>query len=636
MCNAMQASKRQGSCFFKLAGQARAWSQADSVRRVQPLFKLAGMGMMLFAALMYWCALPAPAHAQEETVEIASASDLASFASRVNRGETDLNAVLTSDIDLSGKTWSPIGPAEFRPFTGSFDGQGHTVRNLVNATPGEYGGMFGVVSGAHVQNLIVSGDSKVSNSRYVGGIAGFDMGGSVFERCQNEAQISGRTNAGGIVGRLGTGSKVLDCSNSGAITSQKSAGGIAAFCASGSSVESCLNVGGVNGSDSSATGAMIGAFSVGTTVRNSYSLEGASELSGGGEFKSADELASGEVAWLLNGETPSGAWKENLGEASYPSFEGGTVYKWRDNTYHNSLEPAPKPAGTLKVVGRTSVSIEVEGLEPNDEYGGLEFSIDGSAWQTSPLFEGLTPHTSYVIYARHAGNGSWAPSESVSVAATTKQVAPKVVQPSGLSGTVGQALSSVALPNGWAWETPDAVMEKTGTIEFDAALSVDDEAYDYDGVLGYDAKRHAVVRALSVAVAEKDASSGGDDGGNGAHGGDDSHGDGGDSGPHGGDGGSSSGGSGGGADGGDVGGANGDGASTAGDGASKPGSNGTPAQGGSDASDAAKQAGHNSSAGGMLAKTGDSSSFVLFSAFACGCIALAAAGASVIALKRKK
>lgn len=633
----MQASKRQGSCFFKLAGQARAWSQADSVRRVQPLFKLAGMGMMLFAALMYWCALPAPAHAQEETVEIASASDLASFASRVNRGETDLNAVLTSDIDLAGKTWSPIGPAEFRPFTGSFDGQGHTVRNLVNATPGEYGGMFGVVSGAHVQNLIVSGDSKVSNSRYVGGIAGFDMGGSVFERCQNEAQISGRTNAGGIVGRLGTGSKVLDCSNSGAITSQKSAGGIAAFCASGSLVESCLNVGGVNGSDSSATGAMIGAFSVGTTVRNSYSLEGASELSGGGEFKSADALASGEVAWLLNGETPSGAWKENLGEASYPSFEGSTVYKWRDNTYHNSLEPAPKPSGTLKVVGRTSVSIEVEGLEPNDEYGGLEFSIDGSAWQASPLFEGLTPHTSYVIYARHAGNGSWAPSESVSVAATTKQVAPKVVQPSGLSGTVGQVLSSVALPNGWAWETPDAVMEKTGTIEFDAELPVDDEAYDYDGVLGYDAKRHAVVRALNVTVAEKDASSGGDDGGNGAHGGDDSHGDGGDNGSHGdGDGGSSSGGSGGGADGGDVGGANGDGASTAGDGASKPGSNGTPAQGGSDASDAAKQAGHNSSAGGVLAKTGDSSSFVLFAAFACGCIALAAAGASVIALKRKK
>lgn len=594
------------------------------------------MGMVLFAALMCWCALPAPAHAQGETVEIANASDLFSFASRVNRGETNLNAVLTSDIDLSGKTWSPIGPAEFRPFTGSFDGQEHTVRNLVNATPGEYGGMFGVVSGAHVQNLIVSGDSKVSNSRYVGGVAGFDMGGSVFEKCQNEAQISGRTNAGGIVGRLGTGSKVLDCSNSGAITSQKSAGGIAAFCASGSSVESCLNVGGVNGSDSSATGAMIGAFSVGTTVRNSYSLEGASELAGGGEFKSADALASGEVAWLLNGETPTGAWKENLGEASYPSFEGGTVYKWRDNTYHNSLEPAPKPAGTLKVAERTSVSIEVEGLESNDEYGGLEFSIDGSAWQASPLFEGLTPHTSYVIYARHAGSGSWAPSESVSVAATTKQVAPKVVQPSGLTGTVGRALSSVVLPNGWAWETPDAVMEKTGTIEFDAALSVDDEAYDYDGVLGYDAKRHAVVRALSVAVAEKDASSGGDDGGNGSHGGDDSHGDGGDSGSHGDDGGSSSGANGGGSDGGDADGANGEGASTAGNGASKPGSNGTPAQGGSDASDASKQAGHNSSAGGMLAKTGDSSNFVLFAAFACGCIALAAAGASVIALKQKK
>lgn len=620
MRNALQTSKRQGSCFFKLAGRARVWSHAHSVRRVQPLFRLAGMGMVLFAALMCWCALPAPAHAQGETVEIANASGLFSFASRVNRGETDLNAVLTSDIDLSGKTWSPIGPAEFRPFTGSFDGQGHTVRNLVNATPGEYGGMFGVVSGAHVQNLIVSGDSKVSNSRYVGGVAGFDMGGSVFEKCQNEAQISGRTNAGGIVGRLGTGSKVLDCSNSGAITSQKSAGGIAAFCASGSSVESCLNVGGVNGSDSSATGAMIGAFSVGTTVRNSYSLEGASELAGGGEFKSADALASGEVAWLLNGETPTGAWKENLGEASYPSFEGGTVYKWRDNTYHNSLEPAPKPADTLKVAERTSVSIEVEGLESNDEYGGLEFSIDGSAWQASPLFEGLTPHTSYVIYARHAGNGSWASSESVSVAATTKQVAPKVVQPSGLIGTVGRALSSVALPNGWAWETPDAVMEKTGTIEFDAALPVDDEAYDYDGVLGYDAKRHAVVRALSVAVAEKDASSGGDDGGNGSHGG----------------GSSSSGGNGGGSDGGDADGANGEGASTAGNGASKPGSNGTPAQGGSDASDASKQAGHNSSAGGMLAKTGDSSSFVLFAAFACGCIALAAAGASVIALKRKK
>lgn len=365
----------------------------------------------LAMALMCWAAFPSSAHAAE-TVSIGTADELVAYAARVNAGETDLDAELTADIDMTGKSWLPMGTDEFRAFSGTFDGNGFAVANLVRTTPAEYGGLFGVVSGATIRNVSITGTSKVVNARYAGGIAGFDTGGSTFENCQNAAEVFGSFNAGGIVARLGAGSTVSDCLNAGPVNCSRNAGGIAASGGSNCTIADCLNVGSVTGKDASGSGSVVGAFSEGMSVRNSYCLEGASALAGGGTEKSAEDLASGEVAWLLNGESTAGVWKETLASDAHPGFTGETVYKWSDGTYHNSPEPAPKPT-ELVAKERTSTSLEVEGHEAGEEYGGLEYRIGDGPWQASPVFAGLDPDTPYAVSARYAGNELWSPSEAL-------------------------------------------------------------------------------------------------------------------------------------------------------------------------------------------------------------------------------
>ena len=123
--------------------------------------------------------LAKPMYAFAKAGGIATAADLAAFAAAVNAGESIaqwMNAegkvVLLGDIDMSSVTsWTPIGASTFdwasnkltcksgQPFTGYFDGQGHSIKNFkmvcTNATAGAAWGLFGgLASGAVVENIV--------------------------------------------------------------------------------------------------------------------------------------------------------------------------------------------------------------------------------------------------------------------------------------------------------------------------------------------------------------------------------------------------------------------------------------------------------------------------------------------------
>ena len=123
--------------------------------------------------------LAKPMYAFAKAGGIATAADLVAFASAVNAGESIaqwMNAegkvVLLGDIDMSSVTsWTPIGASTFewasnkltcksgQPFTGYFDGQGHSIKNFkmvcTNATAGAAWGLFGgLASGAVVENIV--------------------------------------------------------------------------------------------------------------------------------------------------------------------------------------------------------------------------------------------------------------------------------------------------------------------------------------------------------------------------------------------------------------------------------------------------------------------------------------------------
>ena len=127
---------------------------------------------------------------------------------------------LEADIDLNNRPWTPIGYGNtITPYSGIFDGQGHTIRGMNVTGNYQYNGFFANVEGV-VKHLNVKGtvastctDGDVSS----GGIAGkVDQGTNVscIAFCSFEGTIASASNfdenAGGIAGELGTG-KILSC-----------------------------------------------------------------------------------------------------------------------------------------------------------------------------------------------------------------------------------------------------------------------------------------------------------------------------------------------------------------------------------------------------------------------------------------
>ena len=175
--------------------------------------------------------------------QISTAAELAWFRDEVNSGKSTLNATLTADIDLNNKEWEPIGkPGGFdmttyqeikaAPFTGTFDGQMHTIRGLkidrtVSSTAAI--GLFGYLEAATIQNLTVYGDVKVtlgdtSWAQYsVGGVVGQTTGATLYRVASyvnvNSTNKSSCASAvGGLVAN-GVSVEITECANLGNVTS---------------------------------------------------------------------------------------------------------------------------------------------------------------------------------------------------------------------------------------------------------------------------------------------------------------------------------------------------------------------------------------------------------------------------------
>lgn len=124
--------------------------------------------------------------------EIGNAGQLFSFAAQVNRGSNYINAVLTADIDLENRQWTPIGiysDAYDYPrykYTGTFDGQNHLVKNLnVHVTNGSEGGFFSRGYLATVRNFGVI-NATVLNDMYNGESVRTGILAGEFDQCTVE------------------------------------------------------------------------------------------------------------------------------------------------------------------------------------------------------------------------------------------------------------------------------------------------------------------------------------------------------------------------------------------------------------------------------------------------------------------
>ena len=137
-------------------------------------------------------------------VNITTAAELAWLAQQSETFE-NYTFKLTADIDLNNYEWTPIGSK--RSFSGTFDGQGHTVSNL-KCTTSQKGGLFAIIVRATVKNVTVSGTVSFNTDNGVcqlGGIVAYVLDDSTITGCTNQCTISttgsqNRCDVGGIAG----------------------------------------------------------------------------------------------------------------------------------------------------------------------------------------------------------------------------------------------------------------------------------------------------------------------------------------------------------------------------------------------------------------------------------------------------
>ena len=271
--------------------------------------------------------------------QISTADQLKLFRDIVNgsNGQTQNRgayAVLTADIDLNNEPWTPIGPDRDSAYTGTFDGQGHTVKNLsvtVNVQPGR-AGLFGCVKDGTIRKLTVAGSvSCTANQGWCGGIAGYAMDETI-ENCASLCTVSCTgidARVGGIVGLVDYNSRTLiirDCYNIGKITGRSDngsgdAGGICGFYMNGK-ISNCYNVGEITGSGYVSKIAVSAYNDIRPT--NCYYLSD-TDTDLNGTAKTAAEFADGTVLALLKaGERDNNAdpWAD---ECKYLAAAGKTL-----------------------------------------------------------------------------------------------------------------------------------------------------------------------------------------------------------------------------------------------------------------------------------------------------------------------
>ena len=284
---------------------------------------------LLALAALAWIAVPVSARAEGETVDtwdgktiaggfaegdgtqdnpfqIETAAQLAYFAKTVNEGEAYLYKyiVLTADIDLANKEWTPIGNHS-NPFKGNFNGNNHTVTGMQISGELDRVGLFGECIKFNVDSAIKNitvKDSVICGINFVGAIVGYAEGINI-ENCRSIGNtINGKTDVGGICGKIGGYSvgKVSQCYNSSKVTGRVRVGGIAGM---GGIAENCLNTGEITIIDKayqSACGGIFGIFDDTTASASITACVNLGKVSGGESFGgivgSTDSKSTGHIS----------------------------------------------------------------------------------------------------------------------------------------------------------------------------------------------------------------------------------------------------------------------------------------------------------------------------------------------------
>lgn len=262
------------------------------------------------------------------------------------------NYQLTANITVTAPYGNDI--TGFTGFTGTFDGNGHTVTLDITASTANVGLFSKLAGGAVVKNVKV--DGTVSGTEGVAGIAA-QANGATISGCINCAIISATGRyVGGIVGKL-RGGTVENCYNTGAISSSRdrkgvNLGGIAGYIDSNGSVKNCYNSGTTSATADTSNYAAIAGWCDNSTVTNCYYLDttasaGANGNSQTATSKTAEEMKSpafaaqlGEAFMAKAGDYPALSWETPTAAVSFTIQPENAVLTINGGTYTGSTTVA--------------------------------------------------------------------------------------------------------------------------------------------------------------------------------------------------------------------------------------------------------------------------------------------------------
>ena len=311
--------------------------------------------------------------ASKNEFEISTAAQLAGLAQLVNSGtENFLDKIikLTADIDLGGKTWTPIGNSSKASFAfkGIFYGQGHTISNLY--VPDTYcPGLFGNVNNVNslIQDLVVTGTVMASE------IAGDDGDYSVGGVC---CETNGTIQNCGFYGKIAADEYFID-------EVDGNRGGVVG---DGKAVN-CWFYSTDADSDAGVTGNRI--------ATNCYQNVSDSVK---GTYKTNEEFANGTVVGLLNANLPEGCKKWVQGSECplftlpVAAWDGTVDTEWYDASKNEfEIGTAAQLAGLAQLVnsGTETFPDKTIKLTADIDLGGKTWTPIGNSSKASFAFKGI-------------------------------------------------------------------------------------------------------------------------------------------------------------------------------------------------------------------------------------------------------
>lgn len=356
---------------------------------------------------------PAPQMARSGGTALALAEGTVSSAKEFAEMDASGSYTLTKDIIVTEPYASD--------FSGTFDGNGHTVTLDITASTANVGLFSKLAGGAVVRNVITAGSVTATGKNNVGGIAGVadtELGAITISNCKNEAAIKGNKVVGGILGGCTEDDYALTisaCANEGNISGTRNIGGICGTLENAHFIKNCYNSGAVTGSTiggilgrgargySSTTDTPIlencynvgnivysgtnGSAIVGTgyakkpvEVKNCYALEGSASLLVPADNVTVDSASS----FKTETEMKSPAFAALLGDGFMVKSGNYPALSWETPTAAVRFTIAPANA-TLEINGGTYTGSTTVALPAADAPYSYTVSCPGYTQQTGSV-----------------------------------------------------------------------------------------------------------------------------------------------------------------------------------------------------------------------------------------------------------